>query len=663
MFKKVLIANRGEIAKRIAFSAKKLGIQTATFCGEGAPPSYLLGLIDDFITITVDAPSTYLDQDFVINKAKEHNCDCIHPGFGFLSENSVFAQKVTEAGIKFVGPGHEAISSMASKSSARSIAIDNDVPVIEGLQGFKAESEEDIAKVEEFAKKVGFPILIKAALGGGGKGMRVVRAMDELKSSAERAYSEAINSFGDGGLIVEKYLENPRHVEVQVLGDRHGNVAIFGDRDCSIQRRHQKIVEEAPAPNLDPTVRRAMHEAARRLAEGVSYQSAGTVEYLVDTINGKQSFYFLEMNTRLQVEHPVTEEVFGVDLVKWQFLIASGEPLPKNMLDMIPRGHSIESRIYAEDSFKDFFPTPCLVYGFKPMQGPGIRWEVGLDTIDEITGSFDPMVAKLVTYAQTRSEAINLQIEAIDGSHFGTDKDNTSFLKEIYRNSEFRDGILSTSYISKFTEEHLEAISRKYEENEKVATEVLNALESGEISASSAIRQSSEHNGIITSSFSLTPSDSQKEASSYILGETSFYQNPSLPKLNLQLGSGYTATSERSKINFCYAIGSEPSGTTYRVRVIGNDYVRTKMSEGMASAGAGESSDPSKVIAPVPGKIISIEVSEGTTVEKGAKLFVLESMKMEFEVFSEKSGTISEILCSESEQVEAQQLLANFADE
>ena len=404
--KKLFIANRGEIAARIAESAKKLGIQTATITAKDKTPIFLDGLIDNWIKVEDDSSQTYLNEDLMISLAKASGSEAIHPGFGFLSEKASFAKKVEESGLIWVGPSYKSIEEMASKAEAREIAAKAGVPLVPGLENITSNDQ-----IIELGESAGYPLLIKAALGGGGKGMRVVESKEEILNSIDRARSEALNSFGDDKIIVEKYITNPRHVEVQVLADKHGNVAILGDRDCSVQRRHQKIVEEAPATHIHPETRKKMHQAAKQLAEKVNYVSAGTVEFLLDASvddSVEQKFYFLEMNTRLQVEHPVTEMIFGIDLVSWQLKISEGAKLTEEVLNAKPKGHSVEVRLYAENCLDNFFPAPGKIDFFKPSFKNHARWEIGLDMVDEISPNFDPMIAKQLV--STKQESLQLKV-------------------------------------------------------------------------------------------------------------------------------------------------------------------------------------------------------------------------------------------------------------
>ena len=340
MLKKVFIANRGEIARRIAKSAKELGMQTVCCTDKDVPPHYLRRWVDEFVKVDKESSSLYLNQKLLVDVACQYGCDAVHPGFGFLSENPDFAAKVQEAGMVWVGPSPKVIATMASKAIARGIAEAIKIPCTKGLKGIKDLDAKTLASAQKFAKDTGFPLLVKAAMGGGGKGMRLVHKLSELEEALARAGSEALSSFGDSSLILEQYIEASRHVEVQVLGDQAGNVVILGDRDCSLQRRHQKIIEEAPAPRLHPETRKKLHSSAKALAQEVGYSSAGTVEFILDATvphSQENAFYFLETNTRLQVEHPVTEEVFGLDLVAWQLRIAGGESI-ESLPSSMPNG-------------------------------------------------------------------------------------------------------------------------------------------------------------------------------------------------------------------------------------------------------------------------------------------------------------------------------------
>ncbi len=404
---KILVANRGEIALRIMRTARRMGIKTVAVYSEAdrnaphvrfADEAYLLG----------PAPSaqSYLKGDLIIEIARQAGVDGIHPGYGFLSENAGFAQKVTDAGIAFIGPRPHSIEVMGSKLAAKEAAKKYNVPMVPGIE----EAITDVEMAKEIGRRVGYPILVKASAGGGGKGMRIVEREEDTQEQMERAISEAMSAFGDGAVFIEKYVASPRHIEVQVLGDMHGNVVYLFERECSIQRRHQKVVEEAPSAILTPELRKAMGEAAVRVAKSCDYVGAGTVEFLLDE---SLSFYFLEMNTRLQVEHPVTEMITGLDLVECQIKVARGEHLPFTQEDLRIQGHAMELRIYAEDPMNNFLPSVGTLERYRPAKGENIRVDDGYTEGMEVPIYYDPMLAKLVTYGATRAEAIQRMREAI----------------------------------------------------------------------------------------------------------------------------------------------------------------------------------------------------------------------------------------------------------
>ena len=398
---KLLIANRGEITVRIIRACKEMGIQTVAVYSEVdrlAP--HVLMADQSFPIGPPEAAKSYLNMERLIEVAKESGADLLHPGYGFLAENADFAEKVEQAGVTWVGPPPAAMRLMGSKTESRKLAVKEGVPLIPGLMN----PIEDISELEDFVDEHGLPVLLKAVAGGGGKGMRAVKDRSELASSLERACSEGLAYFGDSRVFVERLVERPRHVEVQVVADRHGNAVYVGERECSIQRRHQKVVEECPSPVVGPELRSRFGEAALAIVKASGYHSVGTVEFLLAP-NGE--FYFLEMNTRLQVEHPVTEEVFGVDLVREQINLALGEPLSLRQEDLQPRGHAIECRVYAEDPLNNFAPSPGRISLYVLPAGPGVRLDSGVVAESVVPLEYDPMLAKLVVWAADRSEAID----------------------------------------------------------------------------------------------------------------------------------------------------------------------------------------------------------------------------------------------------------------
>ncbi len=405
---KILVANRGEIALRVMRTARRMGIKTVAVFSEADRNMPFVLFADEAVCIG-PAPSSqsYLKGEKIIEVALETGAQGIHPGYGFLSENAAFARKVQQAGLIFIGPNAKSIEVMGSKLAAKEAAKKFDVPMVPGID----EAVTDVQLAIRIAREVGFPILIKASAGGGGKGMRLVENEAELPEQMERAISEAVSSFGDGAVFVEKFVTSPRHIEIQVMGDTHGNIVYLFERECSIQRRHQKVVEEAPSAILSHEMRRAMGEAAVKVARSCNYVGAGTVEFLVDD---KRNFYFLEMNTRLQVEHPVTEMITGLDLVELQIKVARGEKLPFTQQDLKINGHALELRVYAEDPFNNFLPSVGTLERYRPPVGPGIRVDDGYAEGLEVPIYYDPMLAKLVVHAPNRTEAIQRMKEAID---------------------------------------------------------------------------------------------------------------------------------------------------------------------------------------------------------------------------------------------------------
>lgn len=445
MLQKLLIANRGEIACRIIKTARELGVRTVAVYSDADRHSQHVQLADESIHIGA-APSaeSYLVIDKIIAAAKQTGADAIHPGYGFLSENEDFADACASNNIIFIGPPTSAIAAMGSKSAAKAIMSEAGVPLVPGYHG----SEQSAEKLRTEAEKIGYPVLLKAAYGGGGKGMRVVenaKHFDEALSSAKR---EAQASFGNDKMLVEKFIGNPRHVEIQVFCDEHGNAVYLAERDCSVQRRHQKVIEEAPAPSMSTSTRQAMGEAAVRAAQAIDYVGAGTVEFLLDTDN---KFYFMEMNTRLQVEHPVTEMVTGQDLVAWQLMVASGEPLPLAQDQIEVNGHSFEARIYAEDPDHEFLPSTGTLHVLQPpASNDYVRIDSGVIAGDEVSSYYDPMIAKLIVWGENRTVALRRLIQALNDYRVAGVRTNIDFLRRIASHKKFGQAELTTRFIEKY---------------------------------------------------------------------------------------------------------------------------------------------------------------------------------------------------------------------
>jgi acetyl-CoA carboxylase biotin carboxylase subunit len=444
MFKKLLIANRGEIALRIMRSAKEMGIQTVAVYSEADRLSPHVRYADEAVYIGPAASSqSYLVFDKIIDACKQTGAQAIHPGYGFLSENAAFARRVKEEGLILVGPSPEAMEIMGNKLSAKAAAKKYQIPMVPGTD----EAIQDIAVAKQRAEEVGFPILIKAAAGGGGKGMRIVENTADFEEQMNLAVSEAISAFGDGAVFIERYVSSPRHIEIQVLGDTKGNIVHLFERECSIQRRHQKVVEEAPSAVLSPELRKAMGECAVNVAKSCNYVGAGTVEFILEN---NTNFYFLEMNTRLQVEHPVTEMITGIDLVKEQLKIAAGEALSFSQTDLTINGHAIELRVYAEDPCNNFLPDIGTLSTYKIPQGLGVRVDDGFEQGMEIPIYYDPMIAKLVVHGKDREEAMQRMIRAIDEYQITGIETTLPFGKFVMQHDAFRSGNFDTHFVGNF---------------------------------------------------------------------------------------------------------------------------------------------------------------------------------------------------------------------
>lgn len=441
---KILVANRGEIAIRVMKTAKKMGIKTVAVFSTADRNALHVKYADEAVCIGEAASSqSYLRGDKIIEVCKELGVDAVHPGYGFLSENSAFAEACEKNNIIFIGPKSKAIEMMGSKLAAKEAVKHYNIPMVPGTE----EAITDIEEAKKIATKIGFPILIKASAGGGGKGMRVVEKEEDFVSQMDRAISEATNAFGDGSVFIEKYVTKPRHIEIQIMADSHDNVLYIFERECSIQRRHQKVVEEAPSSILTPEKRKEMGEAAVKVARACDYLGAGTVEFLMD---GDLNFYFLEMNTRLQVEHPVTEMISGLDLVELQIKVAQGEVLEIKQEDLQIKGHAMELRVYAEDSMNDFLPNVGFLSTYKLPEGEGIRVDNGIEEGMDVPIYYDPMLSKLVTYGKTREESIELMIKAIDNYHVEGVATTLPFGKFVMEHEAFRSGDFDTGFVKSY---------------------------------------------------------------------------------------------------------------------------------------------------------------------------------------------------------------------
>ncbi len=463
--KKILVANRGEIAIRVMRTAKKMGIKTVAVFSEADRNAPHVRFADEAVCIgPPPSNQSYLLGDKIIEVAKSLNVDGIHPGYGFLSENADFAEAVEKNGLIFIGPKSHAIRVMGSKLAAKDAVKEYNIPMVPGID----QAITDVDKAQEIAKEIGFPILIKASAGGGGKGMRIVEKQEDLESQMTRAISEATSAFGDGSVFIEKYVTSPRHIEIQVMADTHGNILHFFERECSIQRRHQKVVEEAPSSILTPEKRKEMGEAACKVAKACDYVGAGTVEFLMDA---DHNFYFLEMNTRLQVEHPVSEWIAGVDLVELQIKVARGEELSIKQEDLKINGHAMELRVYAEDPLNEFLPSVGKLERYTIPVGEGIRVDNGFEEGMDIPIYYDPMLAKLITYGKTREESIALMIKAIEEYKVEGVQTTLPFGTFVMQHDAFRSGNFDTHFVKDYYSP--EAIHQSQEQEAKIAAMVV----------------------------------------------------------------------------------------------------------------------------------------------------------------------------------------------
>ncbi|HYC87397.1 MAG TPA: acetyl-CoA carboxylase biotin carboxylase subunit [Chryseosolibacter sp.] len=483
--KKILVANRGEIALRVMRSAREMGLKTVAVYSEADRKALHVRYADEAILIGPPPSSeSYLRMDRLIEAAKQTGADAIHPGYGFLSENEEFAQAVEDAGLVFIGPSPTSIALMGSKLAAKAAVAGFNVPLVPGT----SEPISDIAKAKQIAAEIGYPVLIKASAGGGGKGMRIVEDEDSFEEQMERAVSEATSAFGDGSVFIEKYITRPRHIEFQIFGDKHGNVVHLFERECSIQRRHQKVVEEAPSSVLTPEKRMAMGMAAINVAKSCNYYGAGTVEFILDE---NLDFYFLEMNTRLQVEHPVTEQITGLDLVKLQIRVADGEPIPFQQSDVRIHGHAVEIRVYAEDPANNFLPDIGTLKTYKRPQGHGIRVDDGFEQGMDIPFYYDPMIAKLISHAETRNEAIMKMVRAIEEYEITGLETTLGFCKFVMEHEAFRSGHFDTRFVEKhFKPQYLQ---RQSDEEAMLAAMIAVASDRPEGPAVSMRAESASH--------------------------------------------------------------------------------------------------------------------------------------------------------------------------
>ena len=668
MFERVLIANRGEIACRVIRTCRRLGIHTIAVYSEADKDAQHVRLADEAWPIGGPRPAdSYLRGDAILDVAKKSGAQAIHPGYGFLSENTGFARACTDAGIAFIGPRPESIDAMGSKAAAKALMEHHQVPLVPGYHG----DNQDTDFLAEQARKTGFPLMIKAAAGGGGKGMRIVRTEKEFADALASAQREAASSFGDTRVILERYVEHPRHIEFQVFGDTHGNVIHLNERECSAQRRYQKVLEETPSPFLTPARRKAMGEAAVAAAKAVNYVGAGTVEFIVGPDG---TFFFMEMNTRLQVEHPVTEETLGLDLVEWQLRIAAGEVLPLQQEQIHARGHAIEVRLYAEDPDQNFLPGSGKLRTLKlPAASRHVRLDGGVVEGDTVTIFYDPMIAKLIVYDTDRTQALQRLREALAECDIVGPKSNIAFLERLIRHPVVVEARIDTGYLDRHLDEFLTGdVAPSDHVLFAAATTVL--LHDERAIVADALHGDDPHSPWSRADawrigragkriVALDLREQRYEIEAY--GHDGRYQ---LQHGQLQQGTSHCEV-EGARLHDD-VLSARFDGQGIRLPVFANkervslhdvngqrySFVRAPAFAWESKAGAGGN----QIIAPMPGRIVLVKAKAGDTVEEGQELLVMEAMKMELALKAPRAGTIENVGATQGEFVEADAVLVRF---
>ena len=668
MIKKLLIANRGEIAVRIIKTCRRLGVRTIAVYSEADADSLAVEMADEAVSIGHPAPGeSYLQLDKILDACRETGAQAVHPGFGFLSENPSFPAALEKAGIGWIGPNVKAIEAMGDKIRSKQLAAKSGVSTIPGADGEISDVDTALAA----AKAIGYPVMLKASAGGGGKGMRIARSEDEVREGFVAARNEAKSAFGDDRILIEKFVEEPRHIEIQVLGDKHGHVIHLNERECSVQRRNQKVLEEAPSPFLDPKTRDAMGAQAVALAAAVDYDSAGTVEFIVDK---DKNFYFLEMNTRLQVEHPVTELTCGLDLVEQMIRSAAGLPLDVAQRDVGIKGWAVEARLYAEDPYRSFLPSIGRLKRYE-MAAPGalgageLRIDSGVREGDEISLFYDPMIAKVIGYGETREIAIDTLNAALDRLYIEGLQSNAPFLSAVLEEADFRSGRIHTGYIGEHFPDGFAGTAPREDQLLQMAAASAYMQE--------VLTRRAEH---VSGRISPLSADTTREWSVLLDGrrfevEIEMHEEGSariwVPSLNadhLTLDTSWRPgqflfDGALDGVEFC--IGSKPGEDGFQMRHRGYQATArvcsAKAADLFARLPEKEKADTSKlVISPMPGLIVSVDVEVGQDVKAGEALLVMEAMKMENVIRAEKDGTVKAIRIEPSQSVAADELMLEF---
>lgn len=649
LFQKILIANRGEIAMRIIRSIRKLGLEAVAVYAEDDRDAAHVAAADRAYSLG-DGPlsDTYLNIEKLIDIARQSGCGAVHPGYGFLSERASFAKAVEEAGMTFIGPDAKAINLMGDKVQARKFVQAQDVPVIEGKTGSKEE-------LLEAAEELSFPLLIKAAAGGGGKGMRIVREKKDLHEALEATEREATSYFGDGTVYAERYLTEPRHIEVQVFGDKHGNAIHLFERECSLQRRYQKIIEEAPSPSVSDELRERITSAAVTITKAIGYSNAGTIEFLVE---GEKDFFFLEMNTRIQVEHPVTEMITGVDLVREQILVAAGNPLGIKQEDLKISGHAIECRVYAEDPAREFLPSPGQMTFCHLPEGEGIRVESGINKSLEVSADYDPMIAKVVVWGQDRVMAMEKMDKTLRKTIIHGIESNVPFLLSLLNTAEFEQNAIST----KFCDENLNRLLPPVPEGDRLplTAYLLWWLHSGEHEMSGISDSIWERIGYWRNHIHFTFELNGKQKEIGIV-----YQNGDEYELSFG-GSVYVSNIAEHSANHirffvdgaCHSAWVSGDGKGHAWISMDGETHKLKREDVLVEedvftgSGPGYGGDPGQVTSAMPGKVVKVMVKEGDPVESGQVVVIVEAMKMENALQAPLSGTVDKVNVKAGDKVD-----------
>ena len=665
MFQKILVANRGEIACRVIKTAKRMGIKTVAVYSDADQDSLHVKMADESVHIgPSEANKSYISIDNILRAIKETKADAVHPGYGFLSENKLFAEALEKNKVTFIGPPSAAIESMGDKITSKKLAKNAGVSTVPGYLG-EIESEEEVIKI---SNEIGYPVMIKASAGGGGKGMRVARNDAEAIEGFNLSKSEAVSSFGDDRIFIEKFITQPRHIEIQVLGDKHGNTIFLNERECSIQRRNQKVIEEAPSPFIDEKTRKAMGEQSCALADAVSYCSAGTVEFIVDS---KKNFYFLEMNTRLQVEHPVTELITGIDLVEQMIRIAWGEKLSISQNNVTINGWAIESRIYAEDPYRNFLPSIGRLVKYRPPtelsnDKIAIRNDTGVDEGGEISIHYDPMIAKLCSWASSRNEAIKLMEKSLNEFELEGIGHNIPFLSAVMQHSRFLEGDITTAFIEEEFPDGFRGSQLKNDKLQMIAAASSAMHRLAEIRRTRISGRMDNHTRRVESDWVVVLAGLDFEIN--LIGDKTGSNATFSDGTTLRVESDWTPgdTIAEFKINeelLSFKVDKIPSG--FRFRCFGADLnvlVRNKrqyelsryMKEKIAP-------DMSKfLLCPMPGMLVSMNVTVGDDVEQGQSLRVVEAMKMENVLRAEKKGKIKKINANQGNSLSVDEVIIEF---